>query len=113
MPPEDPRWPSTSYHPDPVDLNALNVSLDRLKGAKYFCDSELLQNPEDVIVDDDGNMYVGLADGSIVQVSPEGKPNVIGKGKGLILGLTWSTNKEEFYFADQSWGIGAFNIKTY
>ena len=111
-PPSDPRWPQAFYPLDPVDLNSLNVSLDKLNGAQYFCDSENLKNPEDLIADDDGNMYVGLADGSIVKITPEGKHNVIGRGNGLILGLTWSNNKDQFYFADQLSGIGSFNIQT-
>ena len=44
--------------------------------------------PEDIVVDGDGTLWTGLADGRIVRTGPDGRVDVVGAVPGRPLGLT-------------------------
>ena len=77
-PPIDPvRWQPPPVDPLP-DFPAADVTVVPVGG----------DGPEDIVVDDDGQLWTGLVDGRIVRISPNGgETTVIGETGGRPLGL--------------------------
>jgi sugar lactone lactonase YvrE len=77
-PPIDPvRWQPPPVDPLP-DFPAADVTVVPVGG----------DGPEDIVVDDDGQLWTGLVDGRIVRISPNGgETTVIGETGGRALGL--------------------------
>lgn len=63
-------------------------------------------------IDQEGNIYTGISDGSIVKITPSRKLKIIGKAKTGILGLSNYINSNEILFVDDATGISKINIKT-
>ncbi|MCV7151657.1 SMP-30/gluconolactonase/LRE family protein [Mycobacterium pyrenivorans] len=80
-PPVDPvRWQAPPVDALP-DFPAAEITLVPVPGGE----------PEDVVVDSDGYLWVGALDGGIVRLSPDGTgPEVIGNTGGRPLGLTFA-----------------------
>jgi len=80
-PPVDPvRWQAPPVDALP-DFPAAEITLVPVPGGE----------PEDVVLDSDGYLWVGALDGSIVRLSPDGtEPEVIGNTGGRPLGLTFA-----------------------
>lgn len=80
-PPVDPvRWQAPPIDALP-DFPAAEITLVPVPGGE----------PEDVVVDSGGYLWVGALDGSIVRLSPDGTgPEVIGNTGGRPLGLTFA-----------------------
>lgn len=80
-PPIDPvRWQAPPVDALP-DFPATEPTLVHVPG----------DEPEDVVVDADGNLWVGALDGGIVRLRPDGtKPEVVGNTGGRPLGLSFA-----------------------
>ena len=78
-PPVDPvRWQAPPVDALP-DFPAADITLVPVPGGE----------PEDVVVDADGYLWVGALDGGVVRLSPDGtEPEVVGNTGGRPLGLT-------------------------
>jgi sugar lactone lactonase YvrE len=76
-PPVDPvRWKAPPVDPLP-DFPPADLTVVPVPG----------NAPEDVVVDAGGNIWTGVDDGGIVQISPDGKPTVVANTGGRPLGL--------------------------
>ena len=80
-PPIDPvRWQAPPIDPLP-EFPSAEITLVPVPGGE----------PEDVVVDADGCLWMGALDGSIVALRPDGgKPQIVGNTGGRPLGLTFA-----------------------
>jgi hypothetical protein len=83
----------------PIDINSVQYQVNsNLFLNSRVITSESLNCPEDVAVDEEGNIYTGLHNGEIVMIDKNNKETLIAKTSGgLILGVLLS--KEMLYFA--------------
>lgn len=64
--------------PSVVEIASLDIPKNRFENAKFITTPAI--GPEDIVIDNDGNIYSGLSDGSIIRVSSNGQQTeVIGK----------------------------------
>ncbi len=77
-PPVDPvRWQPPPVDPLP-DFGPAELTVVPMPG----------DAPEDIVVDADGALWTGLADGRIVRIDPSGEVRVVGQTIGRPLGMT-------------------------
>lgn len=68
--------------------------------------------PEDIDVNPQtGEIYTGLKNGQVVIVDESGY-RVVGTGKGMILGLKLSEDKQSLYFVDLKAGMCRLNLTS-
>ncbi|MGE0781938.1 SMP-30/gluconolactonase/LRE family protein [Mycolicibacterium sp.] len=101
-PPIDPvRWQAPPVDPLP-DVPAASLTLVPIPGGE----------PEDVVVDADGTLWVGALDGGIVRLRPtRGRPEVIANTGGRPLGLT-VTRDGRLLICDSPKGLLAMDPAT-
>lgn len=73
-----------------------------------------IHGPEDVEIDDQDNVYSGLADGTIIRISLKNRTEmeVLAKSDGPIYGVDVSKSGKKLVFADLSSGIKLLDLQT-
>lgn len=101
-PPVDPvRWQAPPVKPLP-DFPAAELTLVPVPGGE----------PEDVVVDADGSLWVGALDGGIVRLQPDGsRPVVVGNTGGRPLGLGFA-HDGRLLICDSPRGLLAMDTST-
>ena len=61
--------------------------------------------PEDVVIDPNGNVYTGVADGRILRISPDGSTTTVAMTNGRPLGVELVDSAERLIVADAHRGL--------
>jgi len=76
--------------------------------------SDLSALPEDVAVSQDGIVYTGLHDGSIVEISQNGETKLLHKNKetGGVFGIILADNDQTLFYVTEKMGLCRFDISS-
>lgn len=94
------RWQPPAIAPLP-EFGAVELTVVALPG----------DAPEDIVVDDDGMIWTGLADGRIVRIDPDGRVRVVGDTGGRPLGLAVARDGR-LLICDSPRGLLAMDVDT-
>jgi sugar lactone lactonase YvrE len=80
-----------------------------LSSVKLLAEGKL-NGPEDIAVDNNGNVFTGLEDGRIVKISPDGEVVTFAETGGRPLGLQWGP-RGDLIVADGGRGLLSVNLE--
>lgn len=115
------QWPIdySQYIADYLDLPPLDTTFEKYIVPKYFehaqviTDADLLKYPEDIAVDNNGTIYSGLSDGTLVKINSTGSIETLYKFNNTngIYGIIITKDDKTLYFVTELKGLIKFDIQ--